>query len=102
VQLLATCVAATAAGVWSGFAAAAALMAGGLAVALPQWAVNNVVLAWPLSPFQLIKLEVLRVAGSCLALVLVAALASEFVWPAAVAGLIIALKSPWFVLLRED
>jgi hypothetical protein len=84
-----------------GPAAAASAALGLLSVAFPQWLAHRSLLRAGDRLPRLIALEALRV-GSTLALLLYGARSIPgFAWWGAVVGLILAVKAPWFVLLRK-
>jgi len=89
--------------VWvaGGLEAALSLLFGILVVALPQWCAHQVLRVGSLGLPRLFALEILRVGSSAALLLYGARSMPDFVWWGALIGLILAVKAPWFVLLRE-
>ncbi len=94
-------VAAVAVWIAGGLEAAASLLLGLLVVALPQWCAHQMLRVGPLGLPRLFALEVLRVGSSVSLLLYGVRSLPGFVWWGALIGLILAVKAPWFVLMKE-
>jgi hypothetical protein len=82
--------------------AAISLLLGALVVSVPQWCAHQLLRLGQFGLPRLFALEGLRV-GATVALLLYGARSFPgFAWWAALTGLILAVKAPWFVLLKED
>lgn len=86
----------------SGAGAAAGTLLGLLCMALPQWCAHQMLRWVGLGLPRLIALEALRVGVSAALLLWAMRVIPGFSWSGALIGLIIAVKAPWFVVLRED
>jgi len=102
VQMAVAGVGAFAVSVVGGLEAAAGFLFGTLVVALPQWCAHQVLRAGTLGLPRLLALEGLRVGSSVVLLLYGARSLPGFTWWAALIGLVLAVKAPWFVMLRED
>jgi len=101
-QLLLGAMAIPAVATVGGAGPAVSVLLGLLSVAIPQWCAHQL-LRWvsPVLP-RLMALEGLRVGTSIALLLWGARSVPGFAWWGALIGLVLAVKAPWLVLLRED